>query len=173
MYCSPPGFSVHGIFQARIMKNIFISHSRESFIQGSNLSLASPALAGRFFTTSTTWGFWGCSAGKESTCNAGGPSWIAALGRSPGEGIGYLFQYSWASPVAQMVKNLPTMRETWVRILGWEDTLEEGMTTHSGILARRISNGERSLADYSPWGCKALDMTERRTTTSIDCPSWK
>ena len=47
----------------------------------------------------------------------------------------YLFQHSWASLVAQMVKNLPAMWETWVRFLGWEDALEEGMATHSSILA--------------------------------------
>ena len=57
------------------------------------------------------------------------------LGRSPGEGIGYPLQYSWASLVAQLVKNPPTVRETWVQSLGWVDHLEEGMTTHSNILA--------------------------------------
>ena len=57
---------------------------------------------------------------------------------SPGEVIGYPFQYSWSSLVAQMVKNLPTMWETWVRSLSWEDPLEEGMATHSSILAWRI-----------------------------------
>ena len=59
---------------------------------------------------------------------------IPGLGRPPREGIGYPLQYSWASLVAQMVKNLPAMRETWVRYLGWEDPLEEGMATHSSIL---------------------------------------
>ena len=54
------------------------------------------------------------STGKESTCNAGDPSWIPGLGRSTGEGIGYPLQYSWASLVAQLVKNLSAMRETWV-----------------------------------------------------------
>ena len=58
--------------------------------------------------------------------------------RSPGEGIGYPLQYLWASLVAQMVKNLPAMRETWVQSQGWEDPLEEGMATHSIILAWRI-----------------------------------
>jgi len=62
-------------------------------------------------------GFPDSSAGKESTCNAGDPNLIPGLGRSHGEGIGYLPQYSWASPVAQLVKNLPAMRETWVRSL--------------------------------------------------------
>ena len=70
-------------------------------------------------------GFPGSSAGKESACNAGDsssipglgrgdPSSIPGLGRSPGEGIVYPLQYSWASLVAQLVKNLPAMRETWV-----------------------------------------------------------
>ena len=60
---------------------------------------------------------------------------IPGLGRSPGEGIGYPLQYSWASLVAQLVKNLTAMRETWVRFLGWEDSLEKGKATHSSILA--------------------------------------
>ena len=60
-----------------------------------------------------------------------------ARGRSPGEGIGYPLQFSWASLVAQMVKNLLAMWESWIRSLGWEDPLEEGMATHSSILAWR------------------------------------
>ena len=56
----------------------------------------------------------GGSTGKESACNAGDPGSIPGLGRSPGEGIGYPLQYSWASLVAQLVKNLPAMPETWV-----------------------------------------------------------
>ena len=95
-------------------------------------------------------GFPGSSAGKiksnapallfwiESTCNAGDSSSIPRSGRSAGEGIGYRLQYSWASPVAQMVKNLPTLRETWVWSLGWKDPLEKGKATHSSILAQRI-----------------------------------
>ena len=67
------------------------------------------------------------------------PGSISGLGRSTGEGIGYLLQYSWASLVAQMVKNLPAMQETWVQSLGWEDPLEEGMATDSSILAWRIA----------------------------------
>ena len=72
------------------------------------------------------WGFLDSSFGKESTCNAGDPSSIPGLGRSAGEGIGYLLQYSWASLVAQLVKNLPAIRETWVQSLGWENPLEKG-----------------------------------------------
>ena len=56
---------------------------------------------------------------------------------SPGEGIGYPLQYSWASLVAHLVNNLPAMRGTWVRSLGWEDPLEKGTATHSSILAWR------------------------------------
>ena len=59
-------------------------------------------------------GFLGSSAGKESACNAGDSSSIPGLGRSAGEGIGYPLQYSLASFEAQLVKNPPAMRETWV-----------------------------------------------------------
>ena len=75
-------------------------------------------------------GFPGSSAGKESSCNAGEPSLTPGSGRSP-EGTGYSLQYSWASLVAQMVKNLPTMRETWVQSLGWEDPTCQGATKKS------------------------------------------
>ena len=61
------------------------------------------------------------SVGKESTCNARDPGSISGLGRSAGEGIGYSLQYSWASLVAQLVKNPPAIWETWVQSLGWED----------------------------------------------------
>ena len=80
-------------------------------------------------------GFPGSSAGKESTCNVGDRGSIPGLGRFPGEGIGYPLQYSWASLVAQLVKNLPAMQETPVRSLVWEDPLEKGKATHSSILA--------------------------------------
>ena len=72
--------------------------------------------------------------GKESTCNAGDPG----LERSAGEGIGYPLQYFQASLVAQLVKNPPTMQETSVQSLGWEDPLEKGKATHSSILPWRI-----------------------------------
>ena len=78
------------------------------------------------------------SVGKESACNAGDLSSILRLGRCPGEGIGYPLQYSWASLVAQLVKNLPAMWETWVWSLGLGDPLENGKSTHSSILAWRI-----------------------------------
>ena len=90
------------------------------------------------------------SVGKESTCNAGDPGSTPGSGRSTGKGIGDPLQYSWASLVAQLVKNSPAMQETWVQSLGWEDPLEKGKATHSSILAWKI-----------PWGHKELDITER------------
>ena len=62
------------------------------------------------------------------------PTSIPGLGSSSGEGIGYPLQYSRVLLMAQMVKNLIAMRETWVQSLGWEDPLEEVMATHSSIL---------------------------------------
>ena len=72
---------------------------------------------------------------KESACNAGDHGLLPGSGRSPREGIGYPFQYSWASSVAKLGKNLPAMQETWVQSLGWEDPLHKGKATHSRILA--------------------------------------
>ena len=59
------------------------------------------------------------SVGKESACSAGDPGLIPGSGRSPGEGIGYPLQYSWAFLVAQLVKNPPAMWETWVGKILW------------------------------------------------------
>ena len=83
-------------------------------------------------------GFPGSSAGKDSTCNAGDPSSIPGSERSAGEGIGYPLWYSWASLVAQLVKNPPAIQETWVQSLGWKDPLEKRTVTHSSILAWRL-----------------------------------
>ena len=58
--------------------------------------------------------------------------------------------------MAQLVKNPPAMRQTWVQSLGWKDRLEKGKATHSSILDWRIS-----WTLYSPWGCKESDTTER------------
>ena len=98
------------------------------------------------------------SVGKGSACNSGNPGWIPGLGRSAGEGIGYPLHYSWASLVAQLVKNLPPMRETWVCFLGWEDPLEKGMATHSSILAWRIPWTEEP-GGLHPWDDKESDST--------------
>ena len=61
--------------------------------------------------------------------------------------------------MVQIVKNLPAMQETWVQSLGWKDTLEKGMVTHSSILTGE-SHGQKSLMGYSPWGHKESDTTE-------------
>ena len=82
----------------------------------------------------------------ESACNAEDPGLIPRLWISAGEGIGYPIQYSWASLVAQLVKNPPARRETWIQSLGWEDPLEQGLATHSSILAWKFHGL------YSPWG---------------------
>ena len=100
-------------------------------------------------------GFPDSSVGKESACNAGDPGSIPGSGKSPGEGIGYPLQYSWASLLVQLVKNPPAMQETWVLSLGWKDPLEKGKATHSSILAWRIP------WTVYPWGCKEMDTTER------------
>ena len=65
------------------------------------------------------WGFPDSSVGKESACSAGDPSSNPGSGRSAGEGIGNPLKYSWATHVAQPVKNPPAMQETWVGSLGW------------------------------------------------------
>ena len=86
-----------------------------------------------------TLGFPYSSAGKEPACNVGNPSLSPGSGRYPGEGIGYPLQYSWPSLVAQLVKNPPAMRETWIQSLGWEDPLKKRKAIHSSILTWRIS----------------------------------
>ena len=88
-------------------------------------------------------GFPDSSVGKESACNARDPGSTPGSRRTPGEGIGYPLQYSWASLVAQLVKDPPAVREAWVQSLGWEDPPEKGKATQSSILAWRIS-----------WSCK-------------------
>ena len=63
---------------------------------------------------------------------------ISGTGRSAAERTGYPLQYSWASLVAQLIKNPSVMWDTWVRSLDWEGPLEKGKATHSSILAWRI-----------------------------------
>ena len=90
-------------------------------------------------------GFPDSSVGKESACNAGHPGSIPGSGRSAGEGIDYPLQYSWASLVAQTVKNPPAMQETWVGSLGWEDPLEKRKATHSSIVKESVYIGKRDM----------------------------
>ena len=107
----------------------------------------------------SSWGFPDRSAGKESVCNAGDTSLIPGSGRSPRKGIGYPFQYSWASLVAQMVKNLPRMQETsvWLCV---EKILWRRKWQPIPVFMTGKSHDWRNLAGYSPLGCKELDTTE-------------
>ena len=75
-------------------------------------------------TMNCMWSFPDSSVGKESACNAGDSSLIPGWGRVTREGTGYSLQYSWASLMAQLVKNPPVMRKPGVRSLGWEDPLD-------------------------------------------------
>ena len=127
-----------GVGSLSLLQGIFLT-------QASNPALSCLLLVGGFFTTSVTWDalrfcrlFPHSLAVKESTCNAGDPGSIPASGRSAREGIGYPHQYSWASLVAHRIKNSPAMQETWAQSLGWEDSLEEIVATHSSILVWRI-----------------------------------
>ena len=83
-----------------------VSRGRQIVVQSYKTAAVSSALHRTGFPDS--------SVGKESTCGAGDPGLIPGLGRSAGERRGYPFQYSWASLVAQLIKNLPAMQETWV-----------------------------------------------------------
>ena len=102
-------------------------------------------------------GFPDSSVRKESACNAGDPDSIPGSGRSPGKGKGYLLQYSWASLVAQLVKNPPAMRETWARSLGREGPLEKGKATplqYSGLensmdcIVHRVAKSQTWLSNF-------------------------
>ena len=88
----------------------------------------------RFFSKKTS--FPDSSVGKESACNARDAGLTPGWGRSPGEGLGYPLQYSWASLLAQLVKNPPAMREAWVHPWVGKILLEKGKA--SSILAWRI-----------------------------------
>ena len=97
------------------------------------------------------------SVGKESACNAGDPSSIPGSGTSTGEGIGYPLQYSWVSLVAQLVKNPPATRETWVLSLGWEDPLKKGKA------------GLENSMDCLVHAVAESDMTERLSLSHPWC----
>ena len=99
-------------------------------------------------------GFHDSSVGKESTCNAGDPSLIPGLGRSSGEGIGYPFQYSWASLVAQPVKNpLQCRRPEFDPCVGKIPWRRERLPTP-------VFWAGEFHGLYSPWGRKESDTTE-------------
>ena len=95
-------------------------------------------------------GFPDSSVGNESACNAGDPSLIPGSGRAAREGIGYPLQHSWASLVAQLVKNPHAMQETWVGKIPWR---------RESIPTPVFWPGEFQGL-YSPRGHKELDTTE-------------
>ena len=101
----------------------------------------------------TFMGFPGSSVGKESTCNAGDPSLIPGSGRSTGEVIGYPLQYSWAFLVAQLVKHLTAMQETWVR--SWL-----GRHWRRERLPTPVFWPGEFHGLYSPWGCKESESQQ-------------
>ncbi|CAM9474555.1 unnamed protein product [Rangifer tarandus platyrhynchus] len=112
----------------------------------------------------TSVGFPHNSVGKESVCNAGDPGLISGLGRSPGEGIGYPLQYSWASLVAQLVKNRPAIRETWVRSLCWEiqpfpgegkgyPLQYSGLENYTDCVVHGVSKSRTRLNDFHFQAC--------------------
>ena len=126
-------------------------------------------------------GFPGGSDGKASACSAGDPGSIPGSGRCPGEGDGSPLQYSWASLVAQMVKNLPAMQETWVQSRSWEDPLEKGKATHSSnICFPGGSDGKASACNVgdlglipglgrSPGGGKGYPLWYSGLENSMNC----
>ena len=89
----------------------------------------------RVYTVPIYQGFSDSSVDKESAFNAGDSSSIHGSGRTPAEGTGYPLHNSWASLVAQLVKNLPAMEKKLDLTHGLGDTLEKGKATHSSILA--------------------------------------
>ena len=102
----------------------------------------------------------------ESACNAGDPGLIPESARSPGEGIGYPLQYSWASLLAQIVKNPPAMRETWAQSwigrIPWRRAWQP-----TPVLLPGESCGQKHLEGHSPWGHRELDTPERLSKQSI------
>ncbi|XDA90576.1 hypothetical protein R6Z07F_020178 [Ovis aries] len=104
-------------------------------------------------------GFPESSVGKESIWNAEDLGLIPGLGRSTGEGIGYRLQYSWASLVAQVVKNPPAVRVTWVQSLGWEDPREMEELLTPVFWPREFHGVSRT----------ELDMTKRLSLHFTSC----
>ena len=147
MDCSLPGSSVHGdspgkntgvgshfflqIFLTQGL-NLRLLHCRWILYRWATCKACFPYWLYQFLSFPDSW------VGKASACNAGDPGSIPGSGRSAGEGIGYPLQHSWASLVAQLVKNTDSMQKTWVWSLGWEDLLEKGKATYSSTLAWKI-----------------------------------
>ena len=149
MDCSLLSSSVHRILQARILGCLFL-------LPKNSFKLLIKKLIG--FTKKKK-DFPSSSAGREPASNVGDSSQIPGSGRS-------LEKYSWASLVAQLVKNPPAMWDTQVRSLGWEDLLKKGMAIHSSTLAWRIpwtihgvAKSPTQLSDFHFQFTKKVDIT--------------
>ena len=147
---SSPRPSVHGILQAAILEWVVISFSRTQ--ESNPVCLHCRQMIYQL-------SYEGSLEMKIMVpiSSISSLSLLPGLGRSAGKGIGYPLQYSWASLVAQLVKNPPLMWETWVRCLAWEYPLEKGKAT------QRIPvfwPAELFHGLYSSWGCKESDTTE-------------
>ena len=112
-------------------------------------------------------GFPDSSAGKVFACNAGDPGSIPGLGRSPGEGIGYLLQYSWTSLLAQMIRDPPV--GFWVQSLGWKLPCRRA-SQPTQYFCWENPHTQRSLVGYRPRGRKELDTTEQPSTNDAIIP---
>ena len=88
------------------------------------------------------------SVGKESACNAGEPSLSPGLGRSAGGGLGHLLQYSWASFVAQLVKNLPAMQENWVGKGKGYPLQDSGLENSMDCIVYGVAKSWTGLSDF-------------------------
>ena len=169
MDCSLPGSSVHAVFQARILEWVAISFYRG--FSGPKDQTRVSHTASRLFTickskTKLTvirmaiikkWrGFSSSSAGKESTYNAGDPGLIPGSRRSTGDRIGYPLQYSWASLVAQLVKNSLAMRDTWLDLRVGKIPWRREWWLPFPVFWSGEFHGL-----YNPWGHKEADTTEQ------------
>ena len=109
----------------------------------------------------TFWGFLVALLVKKSTCNAGDSISIPGSGRSPGEGLGYPLQYSWASLVAQTVKNPPAIQGTWIRPLGWENHLEKRIPGERNSYPLQYS-GLKNPMDRGAWQATVRGVAKSR-----------
>ena len=134
MDCSPPGSSVHGISQTRMLEWVAISFSRRSSPprDWTHISCISGQILYRRATREVLPSLEIYVFTDTYIC-------VHACARAHTHTHTHIYIYAWASLMAQMVKNLPAMQETWVRFLDWKDPLEKRMVTHSGIIVWRVS----------------------------------
>ena len=152
----PGHLNVYGLHKALFAASLSSVTCLIPFLPVQSISLSCNTVS-NFIDLYICLGFPGSSVGKESACNVGS---IPGLGKAPEEGIGCPLQYSWVSLVAQEVKNPPAMWETWVWSLGWKDSLEEGIATHSSILAWRLPMDRRA------WWAPVCGVTKSQTQLS-------